>query len=129
MIPDPEQLRMTSATATELAAGNDKPKRPPRHRPNGEFLRGPIPLSWLTPAARLPGRTLALALALWFQSGRTGNRQANLTSPILARFGVNRKALYRGLQALEMAGLVRVDRRRGKNPAVEILDAPETGTR
>lgn len=124
---NPDELRMPLATVAELAAKNGDRKRPPRHRPDGEFLKGPIPLAWLTPAARLSGRTLAAALALWFQSGRTNRRRVSLTGPILDRFGVGRKALYRALQALETAGLVTVERRQGKNPTVTILDAPRVG--
>jgi hypothetical protein len=39
---------------------------------------------------------------------------------------VDRHAKYRALAALEKAGLVRVDRRMGKNPTVEILMATES---
>jgi hypothetical protein len=48
-----------------------------------------------------------------------------LTSAILRRFSVNRKAKYRGLEALEEAGLIRVERRPKKNPIVTILDGTE----
>jgi DNA-binding transcriptional ArsR family regulator len=93
------------------------------------FLRGPIPLPWLARASVLPGKALAVALALYFLSGLRGNQlhDLRLSSATLKRLGVgDRSTKYRALRALERAGLVRVVRQRGKNPLVTILqdDAP-----
>ena len=44
---------------------------------------------------------------------------------VIERFGIDRKAKYRGLSALEKAGLVRVRRKLRRNPVVTILDWPE----
>lgn len=44
---------------------------------------------------------------------------------VIERFGIDRKAKYRGLSALEKAGLVRVHRQPRQNPVVTILDWPE----
>jgi DNA-binding transcriptional ArsR family regulator len=49
-----------------------------------------------------------------------------LTTAILKRFSVNRKAKYRALKGLEDAGLVRVRREPRRNPVVTIL-LPDTG--
>ena len=93
-----------------------------RRRTNGEFLKGPIPLDWLTRAARLPGGSpLAVALAIWFQSGRRGSNTITLTSQICERFGVNRKAKYRGLRLLERDGLINVERRPQRNPVITLI--------
>ncbi|HEV3237401.1 MAG TPA: hypothetical protein VGZ25_10460 [Gemmataceae bacterium] len=95
-------------------------------RIKGEFLKGPIPLKWLSGAAGLGGKApLAVALALCFESGRKRSQVVTLTSAILRRFSVNRKAKYRGLEALEEAGLIRAERRPKKNPIVTILDGTE----
>jgi hypothetical protein len=100
-------------------------ERPPR--PAGEFLRGPIPLEWLGLAARLPGKALAVALAIWFESGRKKNRRTvTLTRAILDRFGVNRYAAYRALQDLEGAGLVTVKRQQGKNSVVTLQEPAQS---
>lgn len=97
-----------------------KPKRI-----HGEFLKGPIPLNWLTGASKLRGKApLTVALAVWFQVGRRKSREVTLTSAVVERFGINRKAKYAGLAALEKAGLVRVHRRPRKNPVVTLLDLP-----
>src|SRR5262249_29957289 len=74
-------------------------------------------------AAMLPGKApLAVGLALWFEVGRRKSREVKLTSAILERFGVNRKAKYRALESLEKAGLVRVRREPRRKPVVTILD-------
>src|SRR5689334_1752081 len=55
----------------------------------GEFLKGPIPLPWLTAASMLSGKApLAVGLAVWFESGRRKSREVRLTTAILRRFGV-----------------------------------------
>jgi hypothetical protein len=121
---EPDALRLPPTLAAEILAKTTAAKKQvPRHR-SGEFLKGPIPLAWLSPAARLPGRALAVALSIWFERCRKRRNTVKLTSPLLARFGVNRKALYRGLQALESAGLVTVERQQGKNPVVTIRTPP-----
>lgn len=91
-----------------------------------EFLKGPIPLAWLTAAAKINGKApLAVALALRFEAGRRKSREVTLTTAILERFDVNRKAKYRALNSLESAGLIRVRRRLRRNPVVTILDLTE----
>jgi hypothetical protein len=96
----------------------------------GKFLRGPIPLSWLGQACRLTGeKALATALAIWFLVGlRQRKHDLSLSTACLELFGVlNRSAKYRAITALEKAGLIRVERKRGKNPLVTILDAQPAG--
>lgn len=106
-----------------------KPAKPGRVR--GEFLKGPIPLSWLSAASKLSGKApLAVGLALWFEAGRRRSGEVKLTTAILQRFNVHRKAKYTALKALEGAGLVRVRREPRRNPVVTILDVlgdPEAG--
>jgi DNA-binding transcriptional ArsR family regulator len=92
----------------------------------GEFLKGPIPLGWLACAAKLSGKApVAVALAIWFQAGRRRSKEVRLTTAVIERFGIDRKAKYRGLSALEKAGLVRVHRQPRRNPVVTILDWPD----
>jgi hypothetical protein len=79
-------------------------------------------LNWLSTATKLAGKApLAVALALWFEAGRRKSKEVILTTAILARFGVGRKAKYRGLRDLEEAGLVAVQRILRRNPVVTIL--------
>ena len=90
----------------------------------GQFLRGPIPLAWLSSAARLPGKApLAVALALRFEAGRRGHgRDIRLTNPLAAKFGVSRKAKATALAALERAGLVAAERTPKRAPVVTIIE-------
>jgi hypothetical protein len=89
----------------------------------GQFIKGPLPMSWIEKAAALPGKALALGLAVWFRSGITGG-QVVLGVSALARFSVGRKAAYAALKALEGAGLVRVARKKGGRPRITLLPAP-----
>src|SRR5262249_50139747 len=101
---DPNNLQLRPeqvAQWTAKAAGS----RRPSHQ-LGHFVKGPIPLAWLGSAAGLPGKALAVGLAIWFQRGLKKCETVTLTGPILHQFGVDRHAKYRALTALEKAGLV-----------------------
>jgi len=86
-----------------------------------KFIKGPIPFDWITKAARAKGKTLHVAIALWFLVGVKRSRQVALSQSTLKRFGVGRQASYRALLRLEDAGLVSVYRHPGRNPIVTIL--------
>jgi hypothetical protein len=124
---DIERLRLPCTVAEKQhKATNEKRKALSKSRFTGEFLKGPIPLSWLSAASEVPGKApLAVGLALWFESGRRRSKTVKLTTAILSRFGVSRKAKYRGLEALERAELINVLRTPRKNPVVTILDVIE----
>jgi DNA-binding transcriptional ArsR family regulator len=92
----------------------------------GRFLDAKIPLCWISRACRLPGKALEVALAIWFLTGlRHSVRDLKLTSAVVERFGVSPPAKSRALTRLEKAGLIRADRRQGKNPLVTILKVEE----
>lgn len=92
----------------------------------GEFLRGPVPLVWLTAVIRLPGKApVVVGLALWFEAGRRNSCEVTLTAAILKRFTSDRKVKYRGLKSLEEAGLISIIRQPRRNPVVTILDCPD----
>jgi hypothetical protein len=120
-----DRLRVRPGTAQvgTSAPAAPKPKKPGKI--TGEFLKGPVPLSWLSAAAKLRGKApLAVALAVWFEAGRRRSNEVRLTTAILNRFSVNRKAKYTALTALEKAGLVRIHRQPRKNPIITIIDPP-----
>jgi hypothetical protein len=120
---DLDRLRLTPAASTAPAAGKPVNVKPKAKKITGEFLKGPIPLPWLTAVTRLSGKApLAVALAVWFEAGRRKSNEVKLTSAVLRRFSVNRKAKYTALKSLERAGLVRVRREPRRNPVVTILD-------
>ena len=74
-------------------------------------------------AAILPARALHVALAVWYLAGLEKDWQVKLTWSVLARFGLSAYTGRRGLAALELAGLVTVERRPGCCPVVTIQDA------
>jgi hypothetical protein len=86
------------------------------------FLRGPISLTWLERAARLPGRALHVALAIRHQSALERTQTVALPNKQLAEFGVDRDAKRRGLAVLEAARLISVERKAGRNPTVTIIE-------
>ena len=90
----------------------------------GAFLKGPIPWPWLARAAKLPGRALHVGLVLWFRAGLARGRTVTLPGPILESMGMDRHAAGRGLNALEEAHLVAMERHPGRKPLVTILDCP-----
>jgi len=86
------------------------------------FLRGPIPLEWLAVAAKLPGKTINVALALWWRHGMAKGKPFKLTQMALKAMNVERDAERAGLARLEQAGLIRVERKPGQRPIVSMLN-------
>lgn len=118
-----EHLDLESFRA-ENASQRRPAKRTPRHKFGEWFVKGPIPGTWLSKAARLPGGSLHVGLALWFLAGLGKANTVVPTWAVLDRFGVSPSSGRRGLTALERAGLVSVERHRGRCPRVTILEAP-----
>ncbi len=67
------------------------------------------------------GKTLHVAIVLWFLAGLKRSRKVALSQSALRLFGVGRQASYRALSRLESAGLVSAARHPGRNPIVTIL--------
>jgi DNA-binding MarR family transcriptional regulator len=100
--------------------------RVPRHHANGHFLKGPIPLTLINRATRLPGKAWHVYAAIWYLVGINRHSTVNLTNTALKQFNVSRDSKYRALKALEKEGLVTVVRTNGKNSVVTLLDHKET---
>jgi hypothetical protein len=119
---NPENLKLKPSPNNRKAAHIPSRKIKSALLNRGEkFLKGPIPLIWLTNAAKLPGRALHVGISLWYLSGLKKTHEVKLTNVVLAKFGVKKDAKRRGLEALEEAGLVSIKRRKNKNPIVTIL--------
>lgn len=88
---------------------------------DGKFLRGPIPLIWLQSAAQLPGKSIHVAIAVYFLAGLKNNKTVKLTQTLLNEFGVKRNSKYRALEELAKVGLIEFTKTNGKNPIVTIL--------
>jgi DNA-binding transcriptional ArsR family regulator len=85
-------------------------------------LQGPIPADWLAAAARLPGKSLHVGIALWHAAGLQSSKTVFFSNVSALRFGLDRNAKYRALIWLEEAGLVRVERKPGRSPRVTLLN-------
>jgi hypothetical protein len=92
------------------------------------FLRGPIPMDWLATAAKLPGKTLNVALALRWLHGLSGGEPFRLTQKALGLLCVTRETAGDCLIRLEQHGLIQVVRRAGRSPVVTILDTTKSRT-
>jgi DNA-binding transcriptional ArsR family regulator len=94
--------------------------RQSKMRRGERFLKGPIPLPEIAAASRLPGKALAVLLAIHHQSDLTGKPSVTLPARPLAELGISRGAKSRGLQVLEKAGLVTVARSRGRAARIQL---------
>ena len=85
------------------------------------FLKGPIPLAWLTRCRDLSSAAFILGIAVW-HSAALHRRQEDLplTPSILRPFGIAERTMSRALTQLEIAGLLAVTRGRGRSPRVSI---------
>jgi hypothetical protein len=107
------RLQLNSVTGTFVEA----PKKEP-------FLRGPIPLGWISRAAHLPGKTLNLAIAIWWRYGMSKGKPFKLTQTALKELNVERDAERSGLVRLEQKGLIKVERKPGQRPTISVLCHP-----
>lgn len=120
---DTASQRIPEATVNGwLESSRNKPKARPVVKPGRQFVKAP--LGWLALAGALPGKALAVGLALWFLRGVKRKSTVRLTIGTLEKFRIERRACYRALRQLEDARLVEVTRRQGRGPSVTILDAP-----
>lgn len=101
-----------------------KQNKAPRHKSGDTFLRGPVPMDWLNAAALASGSGsgFKVGIALWHLVGLNHNaKTVRLSGSMLRKMGVERHASYRGLNTLETAGLVSVERKPGQSPIVTLL--------
>ena len=93
------------------------------------FLKGPIPMDWLNAAAKLPGKTLNVGIAIWWLAGMSKDTAFKLRRRALDQLGVSRDASSDALKRLEEQGLIRVQRAPGKGPTVKILPVVSGATK
>ena len=98
-----------------------------RRRRSSRFLKGPITLELLHRAAQLPGKALAVYLAVRHRADLQCSLTATLPAVYLAEWGVDRYTRRRAIAVLEDAGLIRIaDRRPGRSTVVALVDPPKT---
>jgi hypothetical protein len=121
-VPNPEESREEGRKSTRRV-----------QRATVPFIRGPIPLKWMTAASAKSRSAARLAVALWYRLGIT-RQHVNLVSPqdtqLVVRIdrqlrdecGLQRWHVSEGTRDLADAGLIRLLKAgRGRCPVVEIV--------
>lgn len=85
------------------------------------FIQGPIPMEWLSHAAALPGKTLNVAIALWWLRSLSGGGTVSLSHDVMRLLNVSRETASEALERMEQAGLVSVVRAKGRKHEITIL--------
>jgi hypothetical protein len=91
-------------------------------RRRGRRFIPPVPLAWFDRACVLPGKALAVGLALWRLTRVRRSNTVRLTQAAVAQHGLSRWEKYDALRALESAGLVAVQRRGRRSPLVTVVE-------
>lgn len=118
-----DRFRLTVHEMPRKSRAVSRRTAPPKHKAGERFLRGPIPWPWITRAMQLGRAPLALSLVIWRLVGVQRSRTVHLTASEWECVG-ERKAVYRALDVLERAGLITVERHRGRGPMVEVCETP-----
>ena len=85
------------------------------------FLKGPVPMDWLSAAGKLPGKAFNLGIAIWWLANMANSKKVKLTGRALGYVGISRDATSDALKRLEENGLILVKRLPGQRSTVEIL--------
>jgi hypothetical protein len=82
-----------------------KTKKTQLYEPGTWFIAA-MPGAWIAEAAKLPGRTLHVALAIMYVHGMERRQTIELTRYHFNRFNIPRGSIRRGLDALQQAKLI-----------------------
>ncbi len=93
-----------------------------KHWINGRFVKGPIPLTWISKAAHLPGKSLNAGLACWYLMYLKKSHKFKLSNIVANDFGLNKDSKLRALKYLEKAELIRCTRTIGRSVVIEMLN-------
>lgn len=124
---DPDQFdpnRWEATADPALAPPRLIGKKRTRTKKAARFLKGPVPWPWLHLAMMLKGRSLAVGLMLWLQSGILNRRTITFCLARAADEGIPATTARRAVRQLEAAGLIKVQRKPGRGLEITILDAP-----
>ena len=114
---DLDKLLLAGPTASRAARGGGSSNE------RRWFIRGPIPEVWVARAFTVSSRALVVGLVLWKLAGMRKGKTVRLSAAASRLWGLSRSTRSRALHDLEAAGLVRVQRLRGRMAVVTILPA------
>jgi hypothetical protein len=106
---DPSRWAVPDSEPPLTDPATDKERRTKGRKP-APFLKGPLPWPWLLRAMQLPGKTVAVALMLWKESGCQRARTFQFVPGRAAVEGISRWTIHRSLQRLESVGLIGIRR-------------------
>lgn len=90
-----------------------------RRREAGLFIKVPVPSAIaMTKATRTPKALIGMLLL--HLAWRARSKTFPVSNEMLKRYGVTRETKRRALAELEAAGLIKVERRRGRAPVVTV---------
>ena len=78
-------------------------------------------MDWISAAAKLPGKAIHVALALYWMDGMNPQKRFKITRRALDLFNVSDDAYRDALLRMEAATLIRVSRSPGQRAMVEIV--------
>ena len=84
------------------------------------FLKGPIPMPEIIAATNLPGKALAIYLAIRHQVDMRKQSEVAVPKALLEEMGIDRDSKSRGLKVLEQVGLIEVVRKPGCSALVRL---------
>ena len=118
------EIRIENYQASSAKELPSAPTGKRKSRRTDPFLRGPVPMEWLSSANALCKSALPVGLALWFLRGVMGKQcPVKFTSAARRSMRLTREQSRRGIPALEAAGLLRVVKGgRGRCTVVEIIE-------
>ena len=97
-----------------------------RRKHASRFLKGPIPLTALQHAARLPGKALALYLAIRHRTDLACFPTVSLPAVYLNAWGIDKDSKRRAIASLEQAELIETtEHRAGRSVKVTIAVKPQ----
>ena len=85
------------------------------------LLESSTSTAWLEAAAKLPGKSMHVAVVLLRLAALKRADRVVLSNRACEHFGLDRNAKYRALLSLEASGLIRVERKLGQSPIVDIM--------
>jgi hypothetical protein len=87
----------------------------------GEYISGPIPVSWIGPAMREGGNACVVAMLIWhYWKLRTG-RPVRVSMCKCQAINMGRRARNSALAKLADMGLIEIDAHRDRAPVVRVI--------
>jgi hypothetical protein len=119
---DPKQLSLFENQANLMNVNAQPEAMKSKNFIVGPFIKGPLPVIWLSKAGRLKGKTAEVSLVLWYLAGMMKSTTFPVSNKIPLEFGVDRHAKRRALKQLKDANLIRILQLPGRSPIVTILE-------